>query len=135
MEHQGMTMAEFDALLQLVAAPRRRLRMGELADQVLLSRSGVSRLVDRLEQQGLVQRERCTPDGRGAYAVLTSKGVGRVRSSLPLHLEGIREHFLDRVEGADLAVIERVMSDLAARNGRPLPWDVPRRAVSRAPQP
>jgi DNA-binding MarR family transcriptional regulator len=120
-EEQGMTLAEYDALVHLAVAPERRLRMGELADQVLLSRSGVSRLVDRLEHDGLVERSRCAPDARGAYAVLTERGLARLRSATPVHLAGVREHFLDALGAADLPVLERALASVAAANGRPVP--------------
>lgn len=120
LEREGMSLGEYDALVQLAQAPQRRLRMGDLADQVLLSRSGVSRLVDRLERQGLVERSRCAPDARGAYAVLTATGARRLRNALPVHLQGIRDHFLDAVDATDLMAIERAMSSVAAANGRPI---------------
>ena len=78
---RGMTLAEYDALVQLASAPGARLRMSDLAARVLLSRSGVTRLVDRLERQGLVRRESCGSDARGAFAALTPAGVHRLREA------------------------------------------------------
>lgn len=121
MDREGMSLAEYDALVQLAGAPERRLRMSDLADQVLLSRSGVTRLVDRLERQGLVERSRCAPDARGAYANLTAAGARRLREALPVHLAGVREHFLEAVDALDLPAIERAMTRLAAANGKPIP--------------
>src|SRR5262245_18463199 len=72
-EH-GLSLQEYAALLQLAESPERRLRMGRLADGVLLSRSGVTRLVDRLVADGLVDRLACPSDARGAEAILTDSG-------------------------------------------------------------
>ena len=68
--------------------------MAELADSVLLSRSGVTRLVDRLERDGLIERDACTDDGRGLFAVLTDKGEELLARARPTHLAGVRERFL-----------------------------------------
>lgn len=73
-----------------------RLRMHELAERVLLSRSGLSRLVDRLEAAGHLSREACPDDGRGTFAVLTSEGRATLRRATPVHLRGIQRH-LERV--------------------------------------
>ena len=78
-EHQ-LPLASYDVLVQLVEAPERRLRMTELAERVLLSRSGLTRLVDRLEREGLVRREACDDDARGLFAVLTEDGFQRLRA-------------------------------------------------------
>ncbi|MCU1659263.1 MAG: transcriptional regulator, MarR family [Pseudonocardiales bacterium] len=114
----GMPLAWYDVLLQLAEAPARRLRMAELADRVLLSRSGLTRLVDRLQAEGLVRRERSPDDARGTYTVLTDAGMGRLRRAAPIHLDGIERHWLahfsdeelgrlgsllDRLTGPDLA--------------------------------
>ena len=74
--------------------PTGRLRMSELADSVLLSRSGLTRLVDRLERQGLLRRESCEKDGRGAYAVITPRGRSLFDRARVTHLDGVREAFL-----------------------------------------
>jgi DNA-binding MarR family transcriptional regulator len=117
----GLTLAELDALVQLALTRERRLRMSALADRVLLSRSGVTRLVDRLERDGWVTRETCTPDGRGAYAVLTGAGLRRVRQALPRHLESVERLFVEPIGSVDLAAVERGLARVAAANGRPVP--------------
>jgi DNA-binding MarR family transcriptional regulator len=117
----GLTLAEFDALVQLALTRDRRLRMSALADRVLLSRSGVTRLVDRLERDGWVTRETCAPDGRGAYAVLTEAGLGRVRTAMPRHLASVERQFVEPIGDADLAAIERGLARVAAANGRSVP--------------
>jgi DNA-binding MarR family transcriptional regulator len=83
----------YDVLLQLAGAPGRRLRMRDLADAVLLSRSGLTRLVDRMETAGLVVREATAADRRGADAVLTEAGRAALRRAAPVHLRGVQEHF------------------------------------------
>jgi DNA-binding MarR family transcriptional regulator len=115
-EHD-LSIAEYDTLLTLAMAPRRRMRMGPLAEQVVLSKSGVTRLIDRLVSDELVERSACLADARGAEAVLTDRGLARLREASPTHLRGISEHFLDMLEGADLEVIERTMTAVARRAG------------------
>ena len=73
-EHD-VSFAEYDALLTIAQAPGRRIRMGQLAEEVLLSKSGVTRLIDRLVGDGLVERSACLADARGAEAVLTERGL------------------------------------------------------------
>jgi DNA-binding MarR family transcriptional regulator len=117
-EHD-LTVGEYDALLTIAQAPERRIRMRQLADQVILSKSGVTRLVDRLVDDGLVERTACLADARGAEAVLTERGLTRLRAASKTHLRGIHEHFLAGLDSDDLRVIERTMSALArqASNG------------------
>jgi DNA-binding MarR family transcriptional regulator len=105
---QQLSLASYDVLLQLVEAPERRLRMTELAEAVLLSRSGVTRLVDRLEKAGLVARCRVATDGRGVAAELTPEGLSRLRNASPTHLAGVVRHFVDRLDAQDLDAIERI---------------------------
>jgi DNA-binding MarR family transcriptional regulator len=88
-----LSLVSYDVLVQLAEAPERRLRMAELADRVLLSRSGVTRLVDRLERAGLVSRQRVAADGRGVIAELTAAGLERLRTAAGTHLTGITRHF------------------------------------------
>ncbi len=99
---QRISLAAYDVLLQLVEAPGYRLRMTELAEAVLLSRSGVTRVVDRLERDGLVTRSRVHGDGRGVVAVLTEQGYERLRGATSTHLSGVKEHFVDVLAGAEL---------------------------------
>lgn len=115
-EHD-VSFAEYDALLTIAQAPGRRVRMGLLAEQVLLSKSGVTRLVDRLVNDGLVERSACSTDARGAEAVLTDRGLTRLRAASRTHLRGISEHFLAVVETDDLESLERAMSAVARQAG------------------
>ena len=112
-EH-GLSLAEYDALLQLAEAPGRRLRMHQLADRVLLSRSGVTRLIDRLVRDGSVERDTCQTDARGAEAVLTAAGMARLRTAAPTHLRGIADHFVDAIDPSDLQSLGRAMRDVLA---------------------
>lgn len=83
----------YDVLIELVEAPEHRLRMHELAAKVVLSRSGLTRLVDRLEKEGFLCREPDPTDRRGAFAVLTEQGRDALRKSWPVYARGISEHF------------------------------------------
>jgi DNA-binding MarR family transcriptional regulator len=102
-----VSLAEYDALVQLAAADDRQLRMNELADRVLLSRSGVSRLVDRLERQGWVRRASCPTDARGSWAILTDAGLDTLRAAAPVHLRGVERHFLAPMGEPDREAISR----------------------------
>ena len=116
----GLSLAEYDALLQLAHAPGRRVRMNVLAERVILSRSGITRLVDRLEAAGAVERVACSTDARGQEAVLTPVGLARLRSAATTHLDGVRRYFLGRLDATDLAGLEaslgRVADPLASAN-------------------
>jgi DNA-binding MarR family transcriptional regulator len=112
-EEQGMALTDYDVLVQLAGADQRRLRMSELADRLLLSRSGVTRLVDRLVADGLVERVTCDDDRRGQWASLTDAGQRRLRGAAPTHLRGIAEHFLDRLTADELASLERMLGPIA----------------------
>jgi DNA-binding MarR family transcriptional regulator len=101
-----LSLAEYDALLQLARAPERRLRMSVLAERVLLSRSGITRLVDRLEAAGMVKRSACVTDARGAEAILTPAGLNRLRRASATHLAGIERYFLDVVSDAEQMAME-----------------------------
>jgi DNA-binding MarR family transcriptional regulator len=109
----GLSLAEYDALVQLAETGSRRMRMNQLAERVLLSRSGVTRLIDRLVADGLVTRSACTTDARGAEAVLTDRGLDRLRAATPIHLRGVRRYFLEVVEPGDFGAIDRALGAVA----------------------
>ena len=115
-EHD-LSLAEYDALITIADAPDRRIRMRHLADRVILSKSGVTRLIDRLVLDGLVQRDACLSDARGAEAVLTPAGLERLRRASRTPLRGIDEHFLAALEPDDLPAIRRSMRAVAERAG------------------
>jgi len=97
----GLAVPEYEVLLVLSESGDKHLRMSELADAALLTRSGMTRLVDRLERQGLVRRERCAADGRGTYAVITNEGRERFAEARPTHIAGVRRLFLDPLKKKD----------------------------------
>jgi DNA-binding MarR family transcriptional regulator len=113
-EH-GLSLQEYVALLILAEAPERRLRMGRLADSLTLSKSGATRLIDRLVDDGLVDRVVCASDLRGAEAALTEAGVSRLRTAAPTHLRGIAEYFLSAIDGEDLPIVQRTMESVTDR--------------------
>jgi DNA-binding MarR family transcriptional regulator len=101
-----LPLGSYEVLLFLADTPGGKMRMAELAESVLLSRSGLTRMVDRMERQGLVRREPCPGDARGLNAVITAKGRKRFAAARRTHLEGVRRLFLDRLsdgEKRDLA--------------------------------
>jgi DNA-binding MarR family transcriptional regulator len=104
----------YDVLVALVSAPERRLRLRELAQQALLSRSGLTRLVDRLERAGLLRREPDPTDRRGAYAVLTDAGYEAVRRTWPLYARGIQEHFARHLTPDEAVLLARALDRVAA---------------------
>ena len=113
-EH-GLSLQEYVALLILAESPERRLRMGRLADSLTLSKSGATRLIDRLVDDGLVDRVSCSSDLRGAEAALTPAGLDRLRKAAPTHLRGIAEYFLSGIDRGDLETVERTMLGVANR--------------------
>src|ERR687895_2375997 len=92
-EHD-LPLTSYEVLITLQSAPGHRRRMSELADSVLLSRSGMTRLVDRLEREGLLLRDTCSSDGRGCFAVLTEEGEALLQRARRTHLAGVRDRFL-----------------------------------------
>jgi len=106
-EHRLVPIAQYDVLLELNAAAGRRLRMQQLADRVVLSRSRVSRVVDEMERAGLVRREPDPDDKRAAFAVITDDGRAALRKAAPVYLEGIEEEFLSHLSGAERTALER----------------------------
>ena len=110
-EHE-LPLASYDVLVQLSESPERRLRMTELADRVLLSRSGLTRLADRLEREGLLTREPCPSDARGTLAVLTDAGLDRLQQAWPTHLRGVRSQVLDRLTPEEVEQLAVLMGKL-----------------------
>ena len=115
-EHD-LPLASYDVLVQLSEAPDQRLRMTELADRVLLSRSGLTRLADRLEREGLLRREACPSDARGTLAVLTDAGLQRLRAAWPTHLRGVEQHVTGRLTPQEVDQLAAVMGKLVADGG------------------
>ncbi|MBB4918018.1 MarR family winged helix-turn-helix transcriptional regulator [Streptosporangium saharense] len=97
-----LALASYDVLSHLAETPEGRLRMNDLAERVLLSRSGLTRLIDRLQRDGLVEREACPSDARGLFAVLTEAGAVRLTQARPTYLRGIRTQLLDTLGPEEL---------------------------------
>jgi len=114
-EH-GLPLTSYEVLMYLGDEAAGKLRMGELADRLLLSRSGITRLVDRLVRQGLIERQRCEDDGRGYYARLTPLGVDALSHTRPAHLAGVRRHFLDRLDPGQIDALGAIWGRLLGEN-------------------
>lgn len=113
-DHEDLPLAWYDVLVQLSESPTRSLRMQELADAILLSKSGLTRLVDRMETAGLVERQPCEDDGRGVRAVLTDGGMQRLRDAAPTHVRGVRAHFADVLRPGEAAVLAQALHRIAS---------------------
>lgn len=111
-DDERLTLTDYDVLVQLARAEDRRMRMSELADGLLLSRSGATRLVDRLVAEGLVERVMCDTDRRGQWASLTDAGFDRLRRATPTHLRGVSEHFLSQLSDDDVASLRRILAPI-----------------------
>jgi DNA-binding MarR family transcriptional regulator len=114
-----LPLASYDVLVQLSEAPNRELRMSELAQAVLLSRSGLTRLVDRMEREGLVTRRPSPADARGTLATLTPAGYERLRAASGTHLKGVGRHVLSHFSRAE----QEQLAELLGRLSGPLPGD------------
>jgi DNA-binding MarR family transcriptional regulator len=110
----GLPLAWYDVLVHLYEADEHRLRMQELADRVLLSKSGLTRLIDRMEREGLVNRTACPSDRRGTFAELTPQGLDTLRRSAPAHLRGVREHFASLLSDEEAMLLTGVLDRIAA---------------------
>jgi DNA-binding MarR family transcriptional regulator len=117
-EQESLALSDFDVLVQLHFAGG-TLRMRDLAESVLLSRSGMTRRVDRLEAEGFVSRVACETDRRGSFAHLTDAGRERLLRALPVHLQGITDHFLTPLGADELASIRATLSKLLPPDLRP----------------
>jgi DNA-binding MarR family transcriptional regulator len=107
-EETGLALADFDVLAQLASAGG-ELRMTELAARALISRSGMTRRVARLVEEGFVQRADANADGRGVMVALTDAGVGRLAETAPVHARGISKLFVEQLDDEELAILERAL--------------------------
>src|SRR5213594_2275478 len=105
----GLALADFDVLAQLAEA-HGQLRMTELADRALISRSGMSRRVARLADEGLVRRDKAGSDGRGVVVALTEAGIARLAETAPVHVRGISKLFFTQLDDQELALLERALN-------------------------
>ena len=110
----GLTLSDYDVLVQLARAPERKLRNIELAKAVVLTRSGVTRLVDGLEKDGLVRRASCPSDKRGTLVSLTDEGLARLRAATSTHVAGVRELFVERLGDQGRAQMDALLRVLPA---------------------
>ena len=113
----GLPMSSYEVLHHLAQASRGRMRMRDLADQAQLSRSGLTRLVDRLERDGLLDRCSCDHDARGAYACLTDAGRERLEEARGTQVRVVREHFISRFSEDELRAMADMWERLAPCNG------------------
>lgn len=114
MEERGLPLSFYDVLVQLSEGGG-RMRMSDLAGSLLLSRSGVTRLVDRVAAAGYVRRESCPTDKRGTYAVLTPAGRDALKRAWPTHARGVQRHFADALEPGDARALAAVLDRVRAR--------------------
>jgi len=110
-EHK-LPLSSYEVLLFLADAPEGRMRMAELADSVLLSRSGLTRLADRLEKDGLLERETCPTDQRGFFAVITHEGRRLFEEARRTHLAGVRERFVAQLSEDEQRTLAEVWERL-----------------------
>ncbi len=115
-EH-GLALSSYEVLLRLSESDDGKMRMHDIASSVLLSRSGLTRLVDRLERDGLVSRCSCENDARGAYAVITDAGRIRVADARTTHLAGVRAMFVAHYSEAELELLGPLLERLLPSNG------------------
>jgi len=106
----GLSFDDYDVLVHLSEAPDHRLRMTELSDRVLHSRSRLTQRIDRMADRGLVQREQCPEDLRGTWAVLTSDGLAAIVAAAPGHLESVRQRVIDRFDEVELASLRDLLN-------------------------
>jgi DNA-binding MarR family transcriptional regulator len=122
-ETHSLSLSAYDVLVQLSSASNHMMRMSDLAESVVLTPSGLTRLVDRLCREGLVEREECSDDARGSFAVLTELGARRFAEARPTHLDGVRRLFLSQFSPQELRRMgeawERVAANGANGAGRP----------------
>lgn len=110
-EH-GLTISDFEVLLRLARAPDRRMRRVDLAEEVLLTASGITRLLDGLERQGLVERASCSADRRVVYAVITDDGLAKLRRAASSHFAQVEELFGDRYDESELTALDSLLARL-----------------------
>lgn len=112
-----LSLSDYRVLMFLSEAPHRSLRMSELADLVQISFSGLTRLIERLEQRDMVERVKADTDGRGNRAVLTDVGWERLRQAWPDHLRSVRTMVMDHLQGVDLVALTEALNSIIDKNG------------------
>ncbi|MCH0538095.1 MarR family transcriptional regulator [Streptomyces sp. MUM 203J] len=119
----GLTMNDYEILVNLSESPERRMRMSDLAAATLQSKSRLSHQITRMENAGLVRRENCESDRRGLFAVLTDQGMDTMRKVAPHHVESVRRHFIDQLSPEALTSLHKALQpiaeDLRGLRGKP----------------
>jgi len=115
----GTTLADHEVLIVLSEQPKGAIRMADLADILTLSRSGLTRRVDRMAAAGLVARERCSSDGRGVYARITPDGRTALETATSVHVAGVRRHFVDALDCDELSWLARALEKVATASAAP----------------
>lgn len=113
---EGLQLTWYDVLVQLSEAPDGRLRMQDLSNAIVLSKSGLTRLIDRMERDGLVCRSACAADKRGTFAAITPAGLTQLSAAAPTHLAGVAEHFVALFTDDELGVLRELFGRLADAN-------------------
>jgi DNA-binding MarR family transcriptional regulator len=131
-----LSLPDYEVLLHLAEAPERALRMADLAELLLLSPSGLTRRLDGLVRDGLVERRACPSDRRGTLAVLTGAGARRLEEAAPTHVAGVRRYVLDPLSGEELLALVRSLGRMAeALHDGGVVWPVKRAQPSEVRQP
>ena len=112
LEAERLSLNDYLVLVHLSEAPERRLRMSELAALVRISLSGMTHAVDRLARDSLVDRVKCTEDGRGSFAVLTNAGFERLEQAYPTNLASVRRRIFDHLDGVDQAALTNALNSI-----------------------
>lgn len=120
-EEVGIQLTWYEVLAQLSSTPEGRMPMKQLADSVMLSKSGVTRLVDRMERSGLVQRHACSHDGRVCFAALTRRGLSLLQAARPVAAQGVEEHFARHITAEEARVIASALGRVLEAAGQPMP--------------
>lgn len=110
----GLTMAEYRILVMLSESPDGSLRMSDLADGVLSSRSRLTHQIRRMEGDGMVSRNTCADDGRGVLAVITDEGARRLAEAAPTHVSSVRKHLVDLLTRRQLTVLGDIFEEVDA---------------------
>jgi len=113
---QGLPLSWFEVLVRLGRTPGGRLRMSDLAHAVSLTTSGTTRLVDRIEAAGLIERQSCATDRRVSYAALTDAGRDVLRRATPVHVDSIQRHVIDTLTDDEVTTLERLLRKLRDAN-------------------
>ncbi|MEO3862552.1 MarR family transcriptional regulator [Acrocarpospora sp. B8E8] len=115
LQEHGLSFNDYEILVNLSESPDRRMRMSDLADATIQSRSRLSHQISRMEAAGLVTRENCEDDRRGTFAVLTGKGWDTIQRVAPDHVAGVRRHFIDLLTPAQVAELDEIYTPVIAK--------------------